>query len=42
MSETQFLGLILIKLLSLVLLQLSAWVKVKNYTFVEVFWETDV
>ena len=42
MSETQFLGLIVIKLLSLVLLQLSAWVKVKNYTFVEVFWETDV
>ena len=42
MSEIQFLGLILIKLLSLVLLQLSAWVKVKNYTFVEVFWETDV
>ena len=42
MSETQFLELILIKLLSLVLLQLSAWVKVKNYTFVEVFWETDV
>ena len=42
MSETQFLGLILIKILSLVILQLSAWVKVKNYNFVEVFWETDV
>ena len=42
MSQTQFLGLILIKLLSLVLLQLSSWVKVKDYNFVEVFCETDV